>query len=256
MEKTTLIKRIEDKQTSIIKLEKRLDYYLSECSSEESNIIREFLLTGNKNPYRQWLKDNNKYYGSDAWSKAIDLYDARVTLLKYENMLKAITDRESVNKIDTIWQFLLQYKTNVINWLKDHAYLSDKYYRLDHEYCDMHNSRKYTIEQLNAKWLEVKEARDAIHPLVNKFYNVRRGWNDDELNKYMDKEIENRYFKLINQVTKYCDKIIDASNLTIRVGELNGIIKGTKQNVRIETIGAGGYNIQCFHYRTLVKPMR
>jgi hypothetical protein len=36
------------------------------------------------------------------------------------------------------------------------------------------------------------------------------------------------------------------------IGEINGIIQGTISNAKVRTITAGGYNIQCFHYRVLV----
>jgi len=51
--------------------------------------------------------------------------------------------------------------------------------------------------------------------------------------------------------------IIDASGLSIdNQGELNGVIKGSITNVYVFTISAGGYNIQCLHYRVLIKPIK
>ena len=44
-------------------------------------------------------------------------------------------------------------------------------------------------------------------------------------------------------------------NMLSRLSEnLNGYIIGTKGCCSIKTIGAGGYNIQCFHFRTLIHP--
>jgi len=36
-------------------------------------------------------------------------------------------------------------------------------------------------------------------------------------------------------------------------GEINGIVRGEKGAVTVETIGVGGWNIQKFHFRVLVK---
>ena len=47
--------------------------------------------------------------------------------------------------------------------------------------------------------------------------------------------------------------ITDASALYIGPeGDINGYIVGTEGEAKIQTIGAGGYNIQCFHFRTLI----
>lgn len=48
-------------------------------------------------------------------------------------------------------------------------------------------------------------------------------------------------------------KITDAKGLTIGMnGELNGLVIGDKDSATVTTILAGGYNIQCLHYRVLV----
>jgi len=256
MDKTTLLERINQKQNQIVKIERSLAKNLAACSAEERDIINRFLETGDRTEYREYLKHNGLCWGGDAWARANDLYDARLTLQKYQNMLAAMEERDSVEKIGVIWQFLLEYKSLVINWLKDNAEMKIRYYEEEHKYCDMYNSRKYSSDELNDQWRIVKKYKNEIHPLTERFYSVRNGWNMEGLNKVLDKDIENRYFKLINQVTKYCGEIINAEGLRITKGELNGIVIGTEGKAKIETIGAGGYNIQCFHYRTLIKEVK
>jgi hypothetical protein len=76
----------------------------------------------------------------------------------------------------------------------------------------------------------------------------------DELNKILDKEVANKKAKLIARVEKKAGKIIDASLMTIgNDGSLNGYITGKIMKVHVHTIYAGGYNIQCLHFRVLVK---
>lgn len=60
----------------------------------------------------------------------------------------------------------------------------------------------------------------------------------------------------INSVSKYCEKIKDAS-LHFEHGKLNGIVTGEDgKKWRVETIFAGGYAIQKLHLRTLVHEIR
>ena len=76
-----------------------------------------------------------------------------------------------------------------------------------------------------------------------------------ELNKILDIEEKEKVLDLIRRVTKVVGTITDASNLSIgnQSGELNGIVVGENGKAHVQTIGAGGYNIQRFHYRVLVK---
>jgi hypothetical protein len=56
------------------------------------------------------------------------------------------------------------------------------------------------------------------------------------------------------RIEEKAGKILDASELRVgNNGSINGWVKGEKKSVEVETILAGGYNIQCLHYRVLVK---
>ena len=81
---------------------------------------------------------------------------------------------------------------------------------------------------------------------------------EQELNDFLDKEEKAKIFDLIARVTKVVGTITDASGLSIgyQNGELNGIVIGTNGKAEVETIGAGGWNIQIFHYRVLVKKLK
>lgn len=73
----------------------------------------------------------------------------------------------------------------------------------------------------------------------------------------LENEKKNKMLDLINRINKEVGEITDASELEITVkGNLDGVIHGVKGSVEISTVGAGGFNIQCFHYRTLVKKLK
>lgn len=79
----------------------------------------------------------------------------------------------------------------------------------------------------------------------------------DKLNELLDEEIIRKKEKLLKQVILTCGKIQKVQYLEVAAdGSLNGIIQGENQTVKVETIYAGGYNIQCLHYRVLVKPYK
>lgn len=90
--------------------------------------------------------------------------------------------------------------------------------------------------------------------------------NKDLLNKTLEKEKENKYFQLVDQITKYVGEIKDVSNLKIGPkGDLNGLVIGDKGKASVQTIFAGGEHVneivnikhgQVLRYRTLVKPLK
>lgn len=122
------------------------------------------------------------------------------------------------------------------------------------------------------------EQVEAIHTWKAS-HNQKRGWLA-ELNKcfsqdcivlseYPEKEFETRLNKLLDSEVKFkradlfrrCSAVVgvisDASGLQTGFnGSINGKVIGNKGTAYVETITAGGYNIQCLHYRVLVKPIK
>jgi hypothetical protein len=78
--------------------------------------------------------------------------------------------------------------------------------------------------------------------------------DDQWINNYLDKEVIAKKQSLIVRIQKKAGNILDGSNLSIAEnGEINGYIIGDIKKVKVETITAGGYNVQCYHFRVLVK---
>lgn len=76
------------------------------------------------------------------------------------------------------------------------------------------------------------------------------------LEKVLEAEKKVKMLDLINRINAVVGTITDANGLKIAGGNLNGVIIGEKDTAKIETIGAGGWNIQCFHYRTLIHKVK
>lgn len=85
-------------------------------------------------------------------------------------------------------------------------------------------------------------------------------WDEGERLEYLEKVLEEdrktKMLDLIYRVNDVVGTITDATYLQVNEkGNLDGVIIGEKGKARIETIGVGGYNIVCFHYRTNVWPI-
>lgn len=233
--------RLTNKQNEIAKTEKLLAKYLAESTPEERSIVEQFLSCGDYSLHR------GLGY-SDAWGKAVALYDARKTLEKYQNQLKALEAKEA--KFSELPAVLIQFRDNLINkwdawdaWKQEEIRKQRKtmpdYYDRDN-YIKWHHEMK---ERWGTGWREFSYlTHDQIHKT-----NVTAA----------DDIVEN----LINRTSQICGTITDCSCLSLDSDNqgyliINGVIKGTQGCCRVESIGAGGYNIQRYHIRVLVKPVK
>jgi len=81
--------------------------------------------------------------------------------------------------------------------------------------------------------------------------------NAEERKEWLIKDVEAekqaKLLDLMYRIIEVTETIKDCKGLRIgNTGLINGIIIGSKANAKIETIDAGGYNVQCYHFRTLV----
>ena len=82
-------------------------------------------------------------------------------------------------------------------------------------------------------------------------------WAAPKVKEIIEKEVESKRSKLYNEVTKKVGIVVDAKGLSVGSdGSINGLIIGETGTARITTIMAGGYNIQCLHYRLLIKVIK
>ena len=222
----------------------------------------------------------NEYIKNCNWeldNAVQDLYDTKLTLEKYQNMLNlelAKEDEFNNNRIQVIWEFLLNYKEQVAEYIRDNLSVLNEYYEVNTKMCDWHNNNRYKVysgemtkEEYNRVYNELdkraKELQANIHPYTRecatKDYskeNSERYIDEVKLEEILLKDCKARYFQLVNEVTNITGIIMDAQDLRIRAGELNGIIIGEKGKAKVQTFSAGGWNIQCYHYRTRVDEVR
>lgn len=82
------------------------------------------------------------------------------------------------------------------------------------------------------------------------------GYEYDEaaVERALLKERDLKYKDFLDRIRKVAGDILDAEGLHLgEKGNVCGVVRGTKANAYVETIGVAGYNVIRFHYRVIVK---
>ena len=246
-------KRIEGKQKEIATLEKKIERILK---AQASN----------------W--ENNPYYYNERdlmWAQK-DLAAAKEGLADWENKLKEEGDKAASRNVPAITEFLDLWEQRCIEF-----------------YLDAYERYKVAVEEMRADYKRMSEEMDALgyrarwdknDPNYEEYHRLDkeqdefrkdfyREWNyvtqfldhekpyEEYMRHFIAEEKKRKYDFLLDKVCSIVGTITDASNLRVGAkGDLNGYIVGTDGKASVQTIGAGGWNIQVFHYRTLIKRMK
>lgn len=228
--------------------------------------------------YNNYVDSHNDIPTSDDWSKGPnigelksayrDLGEARYTLAKYQDELKNLDKFDSEEKVEVIWNFLQDWKKRSNEYYHNNAELYGKLnstyeqnwnkYQNSVEYEDEYNQlKKYVNSDWRVKYeLEAKFRLNYYEPIdrfTKEISDKRGNVDEDKLNKALDKEVRIKYERLVAEVTEKAGEILDASNLRIDAkGEINGYIKGTKNNVELWATISGGV-IQRTHIRSYIR---
>lgn len=232
----TLKTRVENTNKKIEKLEKKLAR------------INEALNSGS-NPYM--------YDEYDLRVTTKELATAKESLRKYEEQLAIELNKEGAPKIEVLVNFLKNWKAEATEYYLNEC-IRCKEMKLRHQ----EERKAWETENERTRWYRSELKRKQEEEIKINFTNliVELSFDrkrEEKLEAILTKEVENKYEDLVNRISKVTGEIKDCQNLYIaNNGSINGYVVGEKAKAKVETITAGGYNIQCLHYRVLVNKIR
>lgn len=183
-----------------------------------------------------------------------EINSQHLLLAKYNNLLEFQKQRLSKPVHGVFKDFFENWKQKIIEFSKEHL---KKYLELDKANCELFNKtsaeEKRTLEFKNKYSTLVRAAQAHFTSWARDLFYK----GEEEFKKYLDKYMLDRYYELVDKITAITGEFTDVKNIYIgKDGSLNGTVTGNNGTAKIETIVAGGYNIQCLHYRVLVHKVK
>ncbi|MFJ8247349.1 hypothetical protein [Peribacillus asahii] len=185
--------------------------------------------------------------------------------MAYEWNVKRYNDyqdlKEKLRKeaMDTIVEFIESHPEDYERYLGEDGKI-DSYYADDYHLSNIGGrSLKAHLEEKELDYRSIQSRKSDFAGSTVMYMDTiykeeeRLAW----LDKTLEQEKKRKMIDLIHRISKVTGEITDASLLKINVkGNLDGFVTGEKGKAKVETIGAGGWNIQVFHFRTLVHPVK
>ena len=216
--------QIEKKRNTIAKKEKQIAKKQAEVDKMDAD-IRE----------ARSLMFDIKYLHEDIERNNDEIAECEKTLAKYEAQLKGEIEKEATF-ISEVPETMKTLETELIN----------EWNRSDFE---------------RRAWLRKERKELGYREFIDKHHHS--GWEftmktDEEIIKANTRDARLFVLDLLNRVKAITGEVTDWGAIHLTYGNtfpvLNGIVKGKEGNAEVESILAGGYNIQRLHIRTLVKP--
>ena len=167
---------------------------------------------------------------------------------------EAIKIFETKKLLDSLPEVLKNFLADSIEYmysdmLKKKEYVDKKYEMYIEKCCELDkNYWNWSKELKEAKKGEIRELR--LNPQEYSLHST----TVERIRKDCVESCEASVVDLVNRVYYKIGDIADCSGLHYCHGEINGVIRSKDgETVTVNSILAGGYNIQCLHIRTLVR---
>lgn len=182
-----------------------------------------WIVAGNKDEYEiRWLKDDIKRLKSE-------IAETQKTIEKYEKQLSGEIERERIFLMD------------IPDSMKDlQTQLVDRWNKYD---FDRKNNLKAKYQEMGYREF-LKEYKHTGYEFMQ--------LADADIIKSNEMDAKALIIDLYYRINHITGEVISWSTLYCSGGALNGIVTGKEGKAKVETILAGGYNIQRLHIRVLV----
>ena len=237
MTSTELRSKVEKATEAVRKIENTIERHKAQAEKKRKNIE-----ANGWDPENPWCKEGTAEHDNAYWAiceyqdkvEAIrtaneKLAEKKQTLANWENKLNKQIDSERIIANEVPEAFKQARAKLVEEWvaadIEARNYMLDKKAELSYE--EFRKIYKYSTEEA------------LTH-------------TDYEFRKIEEREADIWLLNLYMRVKEITGKVIDCENIHWGGKGLDGYIIGEDGTALVETIGAGGYNIQRYHLRVLV----
>ena len=234
-----ITKRIDGKEKEIKKLEKKLDR------------IKETQATN-------WEVNPQYYDEMDLKSTESDLEEAKRKLEILRADLVTAQKKAASRNVKEIIEFLETWKARTREFYKNSI---PEFLKARAEYREQEKKLNWTVLKERQRILkERKQLKEAFIERWGYMMDyIPHGdvFDWEKFEKDIKNDADRKYDNIIERTNKIVGEITDASNLEVGYkGDLDGYVIGDRGIARVYTVGAGGYNVQCFHFRVLVQRLQ
>lgn len=239
-----LQEKVNKAQENVEKARKSADRYLAKLNKLQAKLAT---LEKNTDEYRM-VNFDVKYCEMDLKS-ATKKYEEKLKVLANwkEKLANAIKEEKEIPECFKV--FIENLAKSWDEYDKNKAKAVKKALKLYEQWVAENRGVRY-LEKLN----KAKELGCTDSQVDYYIYHTPADWHERNL-----KDAKNLVKNLVNRVVKKVGEVTSWSGLYITQGNawegavINGTVQGVNGVARVDSITAGGYNIQKLHIRTLVK---